>query len=395
MEHPPPGPAPTDPYQWRESVLSTRSLSYITVMDEHEIMSSGVMAPNSPRRMISRNPSWQFPNFNHTRRNTLMSISSLGEDEEALIIGQPQLQQQQQQQQQRRRPHTAERRGRKDGGQGIEEGDWAETGELDEQLSPEPTSQPMTPHLGAPPPPRLPDSIASSRLFSLPLELRQIIWSYALSPSDSTLEISWPSTHLSVGLQPQLLLTCKAIYEESAEILYTTTNLSFAHPSDANIFRRVLASQAFSSLLPHFTLRIRSHDAKLWTNYFNSHSAERSLVRDFPYLRSLTIRWVGCRYDRRYTEEQNAHLWLKDARLQEVILAVRKCGGEGSGGGAPVVRVSLCVVLPEDILKGLSEGSVNPNMAAERCNNVIFVREAWLLGCFVRVEAVQKEGQWM
>lgn len=357
MEQPSPGPAPTDAYQWRESVLSTRSLSYITVVDDMEmIAANGMPTPASPRRVIARNASYTFPNFSHTRRNTLMSISSLGEDEETLEIG-------------------SDRRHQLQSQTLVEK--QAEEASPDRETTPSPEEA-------------LPSSIASSPLFRLPRELRQLIWSYALSPSESSIEVPWPSTRLTSHLQPQLLRTCKPIYHESAEILYTTTNLSFAHPSDANMFRRALADQTFAQLLPHFTLRIKSSDAKLWTSYFNSHSPERSLVRDFPSLQSLTIRWQGLRYDRRYTEEQNAHLWLKDSRLQEALLAVRKCSVD-SRGGPPVVRVTLCVVLPEDIKKGLAEGSVDATMEAERCNSVIFCREAWLLGCFVHVEAVEKD----
>ena len=360
MEQPPPGPAPTDPYQWRESVLSTRSLSYIsTVPDDYD------PAPSSPRRIpLIRNASFGYPNFSFTRRNTLMSISSLGEDEETLEIVARKPQQHLQNQNSSSSPSTG-------------------------QTTPEPRTAPETPQ----PTELLPVSIASSRLFALPRELRLLIWSYALSPSDPTLEIPWPSTHLHASLQPQLLRVCKPIYAESSEILYTTTNLSFAHPSDANIFRRALASQELALLLPHFTIRVKSTDAKLWTNYFNSHSQERSLVKDFPSLQSLSIRYQGLRYDRRFTEDQNAHLWLKDPRLQEVVLSVRRCSVDGHGGGPPVVRVTLCVVLPEEVKRGLVE-RVDAKAEAERCTSVIYVREAWLLGCYIRVQAVDKDGQW-
>ena len=132
---------------------------------------------------------------------------------------------------------------------------------------------------------------------------------------------------------------------------------------------------------------------RLWTGWFNSNSQERSLVKDYPNLQSISIRYQGLRYDRRFTEEQNAHLWLKDSKLQEVVLSVRKCN-ISARGGPPVVRVALCVVLPEDIKKGLGEGKIDGRQAAEKANSVIFVREAWLLGCFIRVEPVEKDAHW-
>jgi len=361
MEQPPPGPTPTDPYQWRESVLSTRSLSYISMVHDD------TNGPSSPRSRVTmmRNSSFTFPNFNHTRRNTLMSISSLGEDEdeETLEIGG-----------RRRRSDIAEH-----AEDAIQGSLIPAYGDGPRCQSPSQEEKEM-----------IPGSIANSPLFCLPRELRQLIWSYALSPSDPDVAIPWPSTHLSSHLQPQLLRTCRVIYEESVEILYTTTNLSFGHPSDANMFRRALASQAYAMLLPHFTLQIKSTDAKLWTGWFNSNSQERSLVKDYPNLQSITIRYQGLRYDRRFTEEQNAHLWLKDSKLQEVVLSVRKCN-ISARGGPPVVRVALCVVLPDDIQKNIEGGKIDGRQAAEKANCVIFVREAWLLGCFIRVEAVEKD----
>lgn len=168
-------------------------------------------------------------------------------------------------------------------------------------------------------------------------------------------------------------------------------------------------------------------------------------MRDYPYLRGVSVKYVGLRYERRYTEEQNAHLWLKDPRLQELVLSVRKCSGDaharvsnkratrggtetrdhainapdarmsgsdargentrqagisaesgppGTPTGPPIIRVTLCVVVPEDVRATLRDGRIDPKLEAERCNAVIFLREAWLLGCYIRVECVEKEGSW-
>lgn len=373
-----PGPAPTDAYQWRESVLSTRSLSYIsTVPDDHEspdVSSSDPYRPSPRRSSIARIPSYGFGNnLARTRRNTLMSMSSMGDDdnnntnniqeeseeddEETLEVAQ------------RRRHHH-------------------KTQIRQEEMEQTPTSP----------------------LLSLPFELRQLIFSYALSPSSALVEIPWPTPTLQSHLHPALLRTNRQIHAEASRILYTTTNLSFAHPSDANMFRRALASPLYAPLLPHFTLRIASSDAKLWTSYFHSTSPERSLVKDFPNLQSLTIRYVGLRYDTRFEWERNAIHWLRDDRLQEVILAVRKCCDPGrtakedqqsavAAGGPPVIRVRLCVVLPHHLpneprpYAGIRCHPGNP--AAEDSPGVIFFRDSWKLGCFIKVEPVEREGMWM
>jgi len=78
---------------------------------------------------------------------------------------------------------------------------------------------------------------------------------------------------------------------------------------------------------------------KLWTAYFNSAYAERSLVRDYPNLKSLLLRFRGPRFQPLFSQEQNASLWLKDPKLQEVIVSVRQC--------VQNVRVELCVKVPD------------------------------------------------
>lgn len=362
---------PTDPFLWRESVLSTRSLSYVSTMSAADDLSGPGPGPgqDSGLRRLSRVTSY-FGSLVNARKNTLTSIPALDEDQDLDPLDM-------------RPPQT--QAGRDVEQMAMDEHDEhdVEQGERDE----------------------LPASVARSPLFKLPPELRQLIFSYALSPSSSAApDIPWPSTHLAAHLQPQLLRVCKPVYDEAAVILYTTTNLLFTHPSDANMFRRALASPLHAPLLPHFTIAVRSIDYKLWTAWFNSRIDERSLVRDFPDCRSLTVRYSGLRWDARYDENGNAHMWLKDPKLQEIVLSVRKCGGVGGAAtregplsarsrdpvmkGPPVIRVVLCVHLPEDVRKTLPD-RINKHLEAERCNAVIFLREAWLLGCYVRVEVMR------
>lgn len=312
---PPASPAPTDAYQWRESVLSTRSLSYMSTADALE--GSG---PQSPR--LNRNSSC----FNTpVRRNTLMSISSLGEG-----------------------AYDSDT----DGGLEIAQRDRVQIPAF-----------------------TLPASIADSPLFRLPLELRQLIYSYALCSTSP--EIPWPAQRQTITITAPLLRTCKAIYGESAEVLYTLNNLSFAHPSDCNMFRHALASP-YAELLPHFTLRIRAQDTRLWTSYFNSNAAARSLARDFPSLRELTIRFKGVRYQVQFSEEQNALTWLKDPKLQEIILSVRKC--------ITTVKILLAVKLPKEVLDRLDQ--TDKRKETDNGFQAMYRRYAWLSGCYIRVEPI-------
>lgn len=311
---PGPGPAPTDASQWRESVMSTRSLSYMSSVG----LDVGQTNPN-------------------LKGGALRLQEQIAERQK-------------------------ERRARK-------------------EKSSSPYNLKAAGNAS-----ELPTSVASSPLFSLPTELRQLIWSYALSPSSGTPEVTWPYT-VSTHLQPQLLRTCRPIYEEAARILYTTTNLSFAHPSDANMFRRALASHEYAPLLPHFTISLRAADAKLWTAYFNSTSPERSLVRDFPHLRSVTLCYYGLRYAEHYNHAQNVRLWLKDPRLQEVILSARKCSW-GRGADPLVVRVVLCVILPDEVRRSLQgERVMSVGWDSE---TVTLFGEAWLLGCYIKVEDLSR-----
>lgn len=285
----------TDPYEWKESVLSTRSLSYISTMD----------ALDSPRPPIMR-------------KNTLTSITSSMGDEDY---------------------HDA--------------------------LSQVPAN--------------LPPSVSSSPLFRLPRDLRLQVYSYLMT---SPTNIVWPTATQRLDLNPQVLLTCRAVYEEAAYVLYAKNTPCFAHPSDANMFAHALSSRVHATCIPHITLRIRTQDTRLWTGWFNTNAPERSLIRDFPGLRQLTIRYRGPRWQPSLTERQNAELWLKDQKLQEIILSVRKCVAE--------VRLLLCVRLPEDVSRALQVGGVDGD-GDERLAHGMFGRWVWLSGCNIRVEPIGRD----
>ncbi|KAG9550974.1 hypothetical protein KCV01_g23188, partial [Aureobasidium melanogenum] len=289
-----------DPYQWHESVLSTRSLSYVSTIDALE----SAVRPST------------------LRKNTLTSITSSYADED----------------------------------------------DFHDALTQVPSTD------------NLPPSVSSSPLFRLPRDLRLQIYSCLLTSSQNIL---WPVEHQSHNLNPQLLRTCRSIYEEGAHVLYQTNTLAFAHPSDANMFAHALSNRSFASLIPHVTLRIRSNDTRLWTAWFNTKAAERSLVHDLPGLRQLTIRYRGPRWQPSLNEKANADLWLKDPKLQEIILSVRKCVGE--------VRLLLCVRLPDEVADEIARGLGQSEEGEEKIPHVMFRRWVWLNGCHIRVEPLGKD----
>lgn len=184
----------------------------------------------------------------------------------------------------------------------------------------------------------LPPTVRSSPLYRLPRELRLTIFRHLLC---SPLGINFPAPTIDRGLNPSLLRLNRIVSAEATALLYGGNKLIFSHPSDANVFRHALAdghaAAAFTSAL---ILRIKNTDARLWTAYFNSLAPERSLVRDFPALRTLYVRFRGPRYLPHFGPEQNVMNWLRDAKLVEIVPAVRKCVDE--------VMVEICVKVPEE-----------------------------------------------
>ncbi|KAF2148476.1 hypothetical protein K461DRAFT_271970 [Myriangium duriaei CBS 260.36] len=245
---------------WRESALSTRTLS-----------TASIFPPTDPDTPVNDYPS---------RKSTLTAIPDLTTDPDHEMIDTP--------------------------------------------LSDNPQSTTYQP-----PSSSLPSTVVNSPLFRLPRELRQAIFSYALT---SPLGINFPTTTLDRSLQPQLLRLCRAVHAETAPLLYGANKLIFSHPSDANVFRHALAdTRATSAHLSALILRIKNTDARLWTAYFNSLAPERSLVKDFPALRILFVRFRGPRYMPHFGPEQNVVNWLRDGKFVEIVPAVRKCRRSGTG----------------------------------------------------------------
>lgn len=126
-------------------------------------------------------------------------------------------------------------------------------------------------------------------LFTLPRELRERIYTYALSTSHT---ISWPSLSLRTHLSPQLLRTCKMIYAEAAPVLYSQNRFQFTHPSDANMFLYNHNPDLIRQNVKKLHLVIKDHrDVRnLWTYWLSSTMATRSLTTDYPNLANLDIR---------------------------------------------------------------------------------------------------------
>jgi hypothetical protein len=245
---------PGDPYQWRESVLSTRSLSYLST----DALSSSMHATvNRPR---SRSTSLNLQR-SLTRHSTDMTDS-------------------------------------------------------DDALE-------MANHdIGLRDIPELPDSAADSTLFKLPREIRDRIYSFCLTAEGSA-AVEWPTQWKMYGMQPQLLRTCHIVYEEAAPLLYTLNNMTFHHPSDANMFVRAISSPDFAREITNLSLHIKAQDTRLWMPYLTSRESSRSLKADFPSLRSLSIRFRSNKWSHTLPPEANLKIWSEDSRLDEITDGLR------------------------------------------------------------------------
>lgn len=126
-----------------------------------------------------------------------------------------------------------------------------------------------------------------SILLSLPRELRDRVYTFALT---SSYPFWWPTKSPSKFLYDvnvDLLRANRQVYEEAAPILYSQNKLLFTHPSDCNIFR-VIAAPASENIQSVY-FRIREKDLRLWTSYMGSKSPDRSLRADLPKLKNLWI----------------------------------------------------------------------------------------------------------
>lgn len=257
-----------DPQEWRESVLSTRSLSYISQAGSLHHPSHAQTGSGSRQPSVSQ---YRTP----TRRSTLNSASEYSEDDDLEMVD----------------AHRT-----REPGMGMKEI------------------------------PDLPESVAQSLLFELPREIRDRIYALCVTARDGV-PVEWPRPRDVPGaydIQPQLLRTCKIVHDEAAPLLYTLNNLTFHHPSDANMFVHAFASSpGYGRQITNLSLHIKAQDTRMWMPYLTSSDEVRSLRADFPNLKELGVRFRSSKWQHQNSPETNLQHWSEDSRLEEVLDGLR------------------------------------------------------------------------
>lgn len=170
----------------------------------------------------------------------------------------------------------------------------------------------------------LQSSVANAGFFQLPREIRDRIYQLCLTTQDG-LPVEWPANWKPYKLQPQLLRTCWVVYKEAAPILYKANNITFHHPSDANMFVRAMTSTELSRQITMLGLHIKSQDTRLWVPYLKSRDPYRSLSADFQFLREINVRFRSNKWQHSLPPESNMRTWCEDSRLDDVINGLRSC----------------------------------------------------------------------
>lgn len=197
------------------------------------------------------------------------------------------------------------------------------------------------------------DASPTHPLFQLPRELRDRIYTEALS---SPYPITWPNASQYHSINPALVRTSRQLHAEAAPVLYKANTLSFAHPSDANMFHWTSAA-AHSRSVASVVLHIRDREVRLWTAYLGSTSPHRSLTADFPALARLhvvfrSLFWALLDGD----PAEKFVRWMTDHRLRELCLSLEKKTPDGCRASMVCVQrvpkrevVGLCRDFPKEI----------------------------------------------
>ncbi|KAF2241203.1 hypothetical protein BU26DRAFT_390679, partial [Trematosphaeria pertusa] len=166
-----------------------------------------------------------------------------------------------------------------------------------------------------------PSDPAFSLLLSLPRELRDRIYTFALV---SPYPFWWPAPSAPKhGVALGLLTVSRQVHEEAAPLLYSLNKFLFTHPSDCNIFRVI--SSPFSENITSVYLRIREKDVKLWATYLGSKTQERSMKADLPKLKSL---WIFLRCGTMGTPNMIGQLGHNIPGLAAQVHAINAIGGQ-------------------------------------------------------------------
>ncbi|CAK1361939.1 hypothetical protein CB0940_02742 [Cercospora beticola] len=173
----------------------------------------------------------------------------------------------------------------------------------------------------------LPTSVAHSLLFSLPREIRDRIYALCVQSRDG-LPVEWPRSeahrrHNPYDIQTALLRTCRAVHSEAAPLLYSLNNLTFHHPSDANVFVRAICDLHFGIRITSLSLHVKAADIRMWMSYLNTTDPTRSLRFDFPNLRNLGLRYKSSRWNHAHSADHNLKSWVDDPRLDELLDGIR------------------------------------------------------------------------
>lgn len=205
-------------------------------------------------------------------------------------------------------------------------------------------------------------------LFTLPRELRERIYTYALSTSHT---IPWPSLNLRTHLSPQLLRTCKMIYAEAAPVLYSQNRFHFTHPSDANMFLYNHNPDLVRENVKKIQLVIKDHrDVRnLWTYWLSSTMITRSLTFDYPNLvnldirlRSDLIRTLNGDLVERYKR------WHGDRALRDIDGALKEMAWKGCAVSV-VAHTRLASTDLRILVEAFPEGSSPSSEALRRAQN--------------------------
>ncbi|KAF2216183.1 hypothetical protein CERZMDRAFT_116334 [Cercospora zeae-maydis SCOH1-5] len=170
-------------------------------------------------------------------------------------------------------------------------------------------------------------SVANSVFFSLPREIRDRIYALCVQSRDG-LPIEWPRSEAHrkynpYDIQTALLRTCRAVHSEATPLLYSLNNLTFHHPSDANVFVRAICDLHFGIRITSLSLHVKAADIRMWMSYLNTTDPTRSLRFDFPNLRDLGLRYKSSRWDHTHSADHNLKSWIDDPRLDELLDGIR------------------------------------------------------------------------
>lgn len=157
---------------------------------------------------------------------------------------------------------------------------------------------------------------ATSPLLSLPREIRDKIYKHALSADQAFL---WPAEFSTHNLSPNLLSTCKQVYDETAPIIYRFNRFTFSHPSDCNVFCRIMDNRHCHHITSvAFRVRDKERDVRLWTSYFESIDPVRSLAADLPHLRYLVVFLRQGWWNARLDADENMKGWPYNHTLKRL-----------------------------------------------------------------------------